>query len=183
MSKKLEEFFNLPPMPENKESPIPDDEDENGEEKADPELSKNILAHIESVGVVTIPQLIEKFSVARTHIVRCLRELEEQEQIYHEGMKKTSRYIHKDHTEVKNEDKPKAAKTNDPETLVAAKAIDRLSSLLLVNSAVYITFINASKKYELRCVNGEHHGATKLFASENADAVINELMKYIKEAS
>ena len=154
--------------------------DEGGEHKADPELKKIVFAHFEEVGVLTIPLLIEKFSVPRIKMVEVLRELEVEEQIYHEGIKKTSRYIHKDVTEDKVIKIIKEQKNEKEEGKIFDKPIDRLSTLFLVNSTVYITYVNSSKKYELRAIGKNYSGGKTLFAHENPEEVIAELFSLTK---
>ena len=155
-------------------------EDTEEEEVVDTELTKLILAYIEEVGVVTVPQLIEKFNVARSYIVTSLRELEEEEQIYHEGIKKSSRYVHMNYTPPKPEVKDKVKVTDNEKAKILPKSIDRLSELLLVNNAVYVTYINESKKYELRTVNGVFGGARVLFAHEDPALVVDQLSIMMK---
>lgn len=156
-----------------------DEEEETGEVKANPELKQTVLEHIKKVGIATIPQLMEKFSTSRIAIVASLRELEEEEHIYHEGIKKTSKYIHKDVDVSKVETIVKEIREERKEPEVE-KAIDKLSSLLLISSAVYVMFITSTKKYELRSFNTLQGGATVLFSSEDPMEVLQELFNLTK---
>ena len=151
------------------------DESEEVEKIANPNLKNNILDYIKTIGIVTVPQLITKFEVARSEIILALQELEEDEEIYHEGIKKSSRYLHKDVTETKAITILKEQREEKKELPTQDAAIDQLSSLLIMYSAVYITFINESMKYELRCVSALKGGVKVLFASENADEVIQHM--------
>lgn len=154
---------------------------EEGEQKADPVLKQNILAHIEATRIVTIPQLIEKFDTARPNIVLALRELEEEGEIYHEGIKKTSKYIHKNVPPSATESIAKEIREEKKdEERVIEKPVDELSSLLRRNSAVYIIFIDQTQKYELRCVNALDGGAKTLFSSTDAGEVCEQMFELTK---
>jgi transcription initiation factor IIE alpha subunit len=155
--------------------------EEEGERKADPVLKQNILAHIEASRIVTIPQLIEKFDTARPNIVLALRELEEEGEIYHEGIKKTSKYIHKNVSPSAAESIAKEIREEKKdEERAIEKPIDELSSLLRCNSAVYIIFIDGTQKYELRCVNALQGVTKTLFSSANAAEVCEQMFELTK---
>jgi hypothetical protein len=158
------------------------DETEEGEQKADPVLKQNVLAHIEASRIVTIPQLIEKFDTARPNIVLALRELEEEGEIYHEGIKKTSKYIHKNvPTSAAESIAKEIREEKKDEERAIKKPVDELSSLLRCNSAVYIIFIDGTQKYELRCVNTLQGGTKTLFSSADAAEVCEQMLKLTKE--
>ena len=153
---------------------------EEGEVKADPILKQNILAHITSARVVTIPQLIEKFDIARANIVLALRELEEEGEIYHEGVKKTSKYIHKDVPPSVADNIVKEIREEKKEERLVEKPIDELSALLRSNSAVYITFINETQRYELRAVSALQGGTKTLAFSNDAEEVCERMFDLTK---
>ena len=156
------------------------EEIEEGEVKADPVLKNKIFTLITEARVVTIPQLIEKFDSARTSIVLALRELEEAGEIYHEGVKKTSRYIHKDVPVTAADTITKEIREEKKVEKVIFQPIDELSKLLHYSSAVYITFINEKLRYELRSVNALQGGVTILAASENPEEVCERLFELTK---
>jgi hypothetical protein len=157
------------------------DETEEGEQKADPVLKQNVLAHIEASRIVTIPQLIEKFDTARPNIVLALRELEEEGEIYHEGIKKTSKYIHKNvPTSAAESIAKEIREEKKDEERAIKKPVDELSSLLRCNSAVYIIFIDGTQKYELRCVNTLQGGTKTLFSSADAAEVCEQMFELTK---
>jgi hypothetical protein len=156
----------------------PQDEDE--EIKADPIIKQNVLALINELKVVTIPQLIEKLNEARPNIALALRELEEAGEIYHEGVKKSSRYIHKDVPINKADTIVKEIREEKKEEKLLEKPIDELSALLRVNSAVYIIFINDTRMYELRTVNILAGGTKTLLASKNAEEVCEKMLQLTK---
>jgi predicted transcriptional regulator len=157
---------------------IPENEDE--ETKADQELKLKVLELINELKVVTVPQLIEKLNKARSDIVLALRELEENGEIYHEGIKKSSRYIHKDVPVTKADTIIKEIREEKKEEKLLEKPINELSALLRVNSAVYIIFINNTQMYELRTVNILAGGTKTLLASKNAEEVTEHLFTLTK---
>ena len=154
------------------------EEEEDQEIPADPELTRKILEHIIKVGVVTIPQLVLQLNETRANIKQSLKALENQEEIYHEGIKKSSKYIHKNITPTKADVIVK--ENRDEKEVIKEKAIDELSALLLRNSAVYVMYSNSSSKYELRCTNPIQGGPRIIFASEDPESVLNKLMSMTK---
>ena len=152
-------------------------EEEEVEIKADPVLKEKLLDHIKTAGVITVPDLIKKFELARNVIMIVLRELEDEEEIYHEGIKKTSRYIHKDTPTSKVDVILKENKDEKKEFV--DKSIDKLSTYL-ATSNVYIIFINSSKKYELRQLNCMSGSVNILFADEDSNKVAQELFELTK---
>lgn len=161
---------------------IEDEETTEDEAKADTILKQNVLEFIATSKVVTVPQLIEKFNTARTDIVLALRELEEEGEIYHEGVKKTSRYIHKDVPVSKADTITKEVREEKKEERLSFQPIDELSKLLHFNSAVYIIFINDTQKYELRTVNALQGGVKVITTSENAEEVCEKMFELTKGA-
>ena len=155
-------------------------ENEEEEANANPILKQKVLTLINELKVVTVPQLIEKLSDTRPNIVLALRELEEAGEIYHEGIKKSSRYIHKDVPVNKADTIVKEIREEKKEEKILTKPLDELQALLRVNSAVYIIFINDTQLYELRCVNALEGGTKTLFSSINAEEVIVQLFTLTK---
>lgn len=66
------------------------------EKVIDENFEGKLLAYILKNKVVTIPMLIEHFDTQRYNIIPVLDVLIEKEEIYHEGNKRSSKYIHKD---------------------------------------------------------------------------------------
>lgn len=58
-------------------------------------LYSDILDFIKKRKVVTVPMIIEELEIPRYDIIEVLNRLCEEEEIYHEGIKKSSKYIYK----------------------------------------------------------------------------------------
>ena len=60
------------------------------------EAKEIVLAFIKEQKVTTVPIIIDRLKLARYVVVQALEQLEDEEEIYHEGIKRSSKYIHKD---------------------------------------------------------------------------------------
>ena len=60
------------------------------------DVKNKILEYIKKSKVVTIPMLIEELDLPRCIMMPYILELEKEEEIWHEGIKRSSKYIHKD---------------------------------------------------------------------------------------
>lgn len=69
--------------------------EESEEDNSSNDLRSDILDFIKKHKVVTIPMITEELEVPRYDIVEALKKLCEEEEIYHEGVKKASKYIYK----------------------------------------------------------------------------------------
>lgn len=74
---------------------VTEDNDNKNIPQSSNEARDSILSFIKEKRIVTIPMLIDKLEIQRYVIVKVLDELVEQEEIWHEGIKKSSKYIHK----------------------------------------------------------------------------------------
>lgn len=63
--------------------------------QGDDNLKSTILSFIKNKKVVTMPMLIEELELQRYKILPVLQQLEQEEEIRHEGVKKSSKYIYK----------------------------------------------------------------------------------------
>jgi (2Fe-2S) ferredoxin len=72
-----------------------EEEEEEEEDLSSSSLYSDILDFIKKHKVVTIPMIIEELGVQRHNVVEVLGKLCEDEEIYHEGIKKASKYIYK----------------------------------------------------------------------------------------
>lgn len=59
------------------------------------DIKETILNFIKQKRIVTIPMIVEKLEIQRYVVVKVLDELIEKEEIWHEGIKKSSKYIYK----------------------------------------------------------------------------------------
>jgi len=104
---------------------------EEDEEVTSSDIYSDILDFIKKRKVVTIPMIIDELEFSRVDIVNVLSRLEDQEEIYHEGIKKSSKYIYK------------TVQSDEVETIMAQlskerkieERIDDLSSFLVSEEA------------------------------------------------
>jgi (2Fe-2S) ferredoxin len=74
---------------------VTDETEKQEEDLSSSSLYSDILDFIKKHKVVTIPMIIEELGVQRYNVVEVLGKLCEDEEIYHEGIKKASKYIYK----------------------------------------------------------------------------------------
>lgn len=140
------------------------------EEKSE-NIKNNILEYIKNNKVATIPMIIEEFELQRYVIVPILEELCKEEVIYHEGIKKSSKYIY--HTVNSTEVEKIVHKLNEDRRL--DQQIDALSEFLIYEETAAISIgLNADEKLEFKFIrNG--NSTKKTFDN------INDGFKYIKQ--
>lgn len=112
----------------------------------------DILDLIKKRKVVTIPMIIEELELSRTEIMPILAKLCEDEEIYHEGIKKSSKYIYK------------TISTNEVESIMeqlnrerkVEERIDELSTFLISDEAAAISIgLNTKEVFEIKfLING-----------------------------
>lgn len=99
------------------------------------QLSKDILEFIKRKKVVTVPMIIEELAVPRYDIMDVLHRLCEEEEIYHEGVKKSSKYIYK--TVSINEVDSLTSQLNEERKL--DQRIDELSNFLISDESTAVS--------------------------------------------
>ena len=122
-------------------------EKKNQETPLDEELKDKILDFIKEIGVVTIPMIMEKFDTERFNIVKVLESLCEEEEIWHEGVKRSSKYIHKS---VQVEHVEKILSTNREDILDKKNEITDELSKALCGAKIHTFFNSETNKYELK---------------------------------
>jgi hypothetical protein len=125
-------------------------QDKPTEKNIDGNFEEKLLNYIIKAKVVTIPMLVEHFDMQRYNIIPALDSLVEKEEIYHEGNKRSSKYIHKDvpYTQVE-----KIVDELTEDRKITAQ-IDALSEFLYADefSSVGIG-LNREDKFELKFIH------------------------------
>lgn len=121
---------------------ITEDDDHKDIPQSSNEAKENILNFIKEKRIVTIPMLIDKLEIQRYVIVKVLDELVEQEEIWHEGIKKSSKYIYK--TVNASEIDEIVNQLQEDKSIVTS--IDELSSFLHSDDNTVITIGNNTKQ-------------------------------------
>lgn len=131
-----------------------------------------ILDFIKKHKVVTIPILINELEIQRTDIIPILNKLCEEEEIWHEGIKKSSKYIYKD-INLDEMDKY-LAKLNEERKL--DQRIDELSQFLINDNACsMIVGANKNGDFEIKFMDSAN--VIKQIQYES----INDCIKSIKK--
>lgn len=103
---------------------------------------ESILNFIKEKRIVTIPMLIDKLEIQRYVVVKVLDELVEQEEIWHEGIKKSSKYIYKTVNVTEIDDI--VNQLQEEKSIVTS--IDELSSFLHSDDNTVVTIGNNTKQ-------------------------------------
>lgn len=122
------------------------------EEKVEKPVSSakdQVLEFIKKNKVTTVPILIDKLELQRYAVVAALKELEEEEEIYHDGIKKSSKYIHKD---VDYSEVEKLVSELCEQRLIPT-VIDELSAFLEGHQNCAISMLQRGEKFVIRFIN------------------------------
>lgn len=145
------------------------------EKKNNSNFENEILNYIIVTKVVTIPMLIEKFNTQRYNIIPALDSLVEKEEIYHEGNKRSSKYIYKD---VPCDQVDKIIDQLTEERKIT-QTIDALSEFLFSDEFTSIGIgFNRNDKFEIKFIsNGQIVKKTMFDTIEDGFSGIKELIK------
>lgn len=128
---------------------ISDGSIENNEVKKESVVTSNkndcsdiILDFIKEKRIVTIPMIVDKLEIQRYVVVKVLEDLVEKEEIWHEGIKKSSKYIHKSVNVTEIDDI--IAQLQEERSIVTN--IDELSTFLHSDDNTVITIGNNTKQ-------------------------------------
>jgi hypothetical protein len=131
-------------------------------EKIDENFEKKLLEYIIKSKVVTIPILIDHFNVQRHNLIPVLDSLIEKEEIYHEGNKRSSKYIHKDVPY--NQVEEIIDELREDRKIIAQ--IDSLSEFLYADEISSVSIgLNRDNKFELKFIHSGMIVDRKIFDS------------------
>ena len=142
----------MPGVRDNLDASVDDDTDDDFNEEQlksiDQELKLKVLEFIIQKKVVTVPMVMETLELQRYVVVPILEVLCREEEIWHEGVKKASKYVYKN-VDIKHVDT--IAQQNREEIIQEKlKPIDHLSADLAGNIRVHTYFNTDLGKHQLK---------------------------------
>lgn len=144
--------YAMPGVRDNLDASVDDDTDDDFNEEQlksiDQELKLKVLEFIIQKKVVTVPMVMETLELQRYVVVPILEVLCREEEIWHEGVKKASKYVYKN-VDIKHVDT--IAQQNREEIIQEKlKPIDHLSADLAGNIRVHTYFNTDLGKHQLK---------------------------------